>query len=360
MKRFDRFLVSEFLLFSLLGLITIIIIYDLIRLIDLMNYFLRYKATLLQILAYYFYELPAATGLLLPVGCAMGIFLTFGRLIRSNELVPLLASGVDILRIFATFLVTASVITLAAFSFNELVATKSKTRFIEYKEANIEKRSSNRTIVIYETTYLSETGRLYSIHQLNIRDSTASGWMIWEFGPKRSIKRTLRIEHANYSQKEGWRGDNIEITSFDGDEVGFEKINNGIVPEIKETPGEIGGRIKQVDEMTFIELAQYIKRRTNAGIDASEEITEFHFRFSGPLIILIVTLISISAASLLRKSNITLGIGLGLLLSFIYWGSIQAFRAFGYNSDIPGWLAAWLPNILFLGVSLVLLTKIKR
>lgn len=360
MKRFDRFLVVEFLLFSLLGLACVVLIYDLINLIERMTYFINYKANALQIITYYVYDLPQTISLLLPVGCAMGIFLTFGRLIRSNELVPLLASGVDLFRIFAPLLSAASVIALASFFVNEFVSTRVMTRFLEYKEEKIEHRSLNRPVVVYETTYLSASGRLYSIKQLNMRDSTASDWKIWEFGSKRSVQRTFRIDRARYSQKGGWKGTDVEITKFDGDEVSYEVFKERPLAEVAEPPGELGGRVKRVNEMLFTELAEYIKRRTAAGSSVSEELVEFHFRFSSPLIIIIVTLISLSAASLLRKSNITLGIGIGLLLSFLFWGSIQASRAFGYNGTLPGWLAAWLPNLLFLGVSAVLLVKIKR
>lgn len=360
MKKFDRFLITEFLLFSLLGLACVVLIYDLINLIERMTYFISYKAGAAQIINYYIYDLPQTISLLLPVGCAMGIFLTFGRLIRSNELVPLLASGVDLFRVFAPLLSTAAAIALVSFFSNELISTRLMTKFIEYKEEQIEHRSTNRPIVVHDITYLSASGRLYSIKQLNIKDSTASDWKIWEFGPRRSIQRTLRIDRARYSQKGTWTASNVEITQFSGDEVSFEKFRDRPLAEVAESPGELGGRVKRVNEMLFTELANYIRRRTAAGSSVSEELVEYHFRFSSPLIIVIVTLISLSAASLLRKSNITLGIGIGLLLSFLFWGSIQASRAFGYNGTFPGWLAAWLPNILFLGVSGVLLVKIKR
>lgn len=208
--------------------------------------------------------------------------------------------------------------------------------------------------------YISETGQVYYIRQLRPDDSLALDWVIWEFGPERRIDRTVHVTSARYTQEKGWQGQNIEIHDFRGKETNFVSLKESALTEVKETPEEIAVRSRQTDEMNVIEIKNYVSRMKAAGSNVAVELVDYHFRFSSPLIIVIVTIISLSTATLLHKGNITLGIGFGLLLSFLYWGAMQASRAFGYAGVMPAWLSAWLPNILFSALSGVLLVKVKR
>lgn len=360
MNRIDRFLAREFILFALLGLVTVVVIYDLINLIERMGYFLRHKSAAVEILLYYVYDLPATIELLLPVGFALGVFIVIGRLIRSNELVPLLACGVNLYRLFAVFIAVSLAVAALAFLQSELVAPRTKTRFVEYKTETIEKRKAKRKQIKNRIFYISKSGRVYYIRQLRLLDSLALDWVIWELGPKRKIERSIRIRSARYSSSQGWKGEQVEIHDFRGRQTTFTSYPSRIMPEVTETPAELGVRTKGTDEMGVGELRDYIQRMRAAGSNVAVELVEYHFRFSSPLIIVIVTVISLAAATMLRRGNITLGVGLGLLLSFLYWGALQASRAFGYAGALPPWLAAWLPNILFSGLSGVLLAKVKR
>ena len=54
------------------------------------------------------------------------------------------------------------------------------------------------------------------------------------------------------------------------------------------------------------------------------------------------------------------GLGLGLLLSFLYWGAIQTSRAFGTSHVIGTALSAWLPNIVFGTIALALVLNVDR
>lgn len=365
MTRFDRFLAREYISFSLLGITAVVVLYDLINLIERMNYFLRYKAEPLQIVMYYVYDLPPTIGLLAPVGFALGVFLVIGRLIRSNELLPLQASGVSLYRIFSVFLAISTLAAVLMFTETELVATRARTTFLEHRIEKIEKRQRSRSGVSNDLKYISETGMVYYIGQLRLADSTARKWMIsqrnsLEGNSQQQVARTIYIPRAKYTQEGHWEGYDVEVREFRQEEETYTIHSKLVIADIIESPQELGAKSKEIEEMRLGELATYIRRMRAAGSNVAKELVEFHFRFSTPLILIIVTLISLSAATLLRKGNITLGIGLGLLLSFLYWGSIQASRALGYQGTLSPWLAAWTPNILFFALSAVLLTKVKR
>lgn len=359
MTNFDRRLALEFIIFSLLGLLAVIVIYDLINLIDKLPFFIRYKAGVMKIILYYVYDLPATGGLLLPVGFSLGTFLVMGRLIRSNELIPLLAGGVNIFRIFAVFLGVSVLVAIFAFLETEFVATAAKTRFEEFTKEDIQNRQLDRGTRRINFHYVSASGMMYEIKQLNLKDSTITGWLLAEYGPGRRVIKSIMVERARYTPDGKWEGENVEIHDFSKGEEIFTRYPRRMLKEVSEPISELALRGKGTDEMRLGELMSYIRRMRKAGSNVSMELYDFHFRFSSPVIIVLVILISLIASSLLPKGNLALGIGLGLLMSFIYWGLIQFTRPVGYNGYVAPWIAAWASNILFFLVTGVLLTKVK-
>ncbi|MEO0109076.1 MAG: LptF/LptG family permease, partial [candidate division WOR-3 bacterium] len=65
-------------------------------------------------------------------------------------------------------------------------------------------------------------------------------------------------------------------------------------------------------------------------------------------------------ATRLRRGGVMLGLGLGMLFSFLFWGAIQTCRAFGQSGALSPFLAAWLPNAMFLAAGVALLFTVRR
>lgn len=360
MTRLDRQLALEFFLFSILGLVTVVVIYDLINLIEHLKFFLRYGANVIEVFLYYFYDLPATAGLLLPAGFSLGTFLVIGRLIRSNELIPLLAGGVSIFRIFAVFISIAVLVGGLSFVETELLATRARTKFLEYRKEAIQKRKSTTGLIRRDFLYISASGKVYEIKQLNLLDSTVTDWSIVEFDSAGAVKSNIQIGRARYTADGKWRAENVSVRVFDGEEESFNTYPRRALQEVEESVTQLAVRSMETAEMKLGELRRYISRMNSAGADISVELYDYYFRFASPLIVVIITVISLAASAMLPKGNVALGVGVGLMVSFLYWGSLQFTRPLGYDGHLPGWLAAWLPNILFSGVSCLLLIKVKR
>ncbi len=76
---------------------------------------------------------------------------------------------------------------------------------------------------------------------------------------------------------------------------------------------------------------------------------EFFKKFSIPFACLIFVVFAFPVGLLTRKSGRTVGFGIGLLVSILYWGLLIAFHTIGQQqSNFPPFLAMWLPNIIIL------------
>ncbi len=61
-----------------------------------------------------------------------------------------------------------------------------------------------------------------------------------------------------------------------------------------------------------------------------------------------------------RQGGSATGMGLSVIIIFIYYGLMTLGDAMGSQGAIPPWLGAWLQNIVFAGVGSVLLYKTGR
>ena len=54
---------------------------------------------------------------------------------------------------------------------------------------------------------------------------------------------------------------------------------------------------------------------------------------------------------------VVLGLYLGVLLCFTFYSCVKAGQALGWNQILTPWLGAWIANLAFAGVALVLMWK---
>lgn len=198
--------------------------------------------------------------------------------------------------------------------------------------------------------YLSPHHYLYRIRHLDVTNQKIQGLYLWEFDDALKIKRTIVARSGKYDQ--GWVFFDVTERIFqpEGERLSHYDSLGGIVPE---SPQELAKSPKPIEEMRFDELIKEITRRRLTGADIKEEAVELNYRFSAPFINLILILLAIPFALRLKRGGLALGIGISIIVAFIYWGLIQTFRAYGIGGKLSPFLSAWLPNFIF-GVAVVI------
>jgi lipopolysaccharide export LptBFGC system permease protein LptF len=59
------------------------------------------------------------------------------------------------------------------------------------------------------------------------------------------------------------------------------------------------------------------------------------------------------------RLNVFFGVAGSIFIGFTYFILQKFSLGLGMNGQLPGWLAAWLPNLLFAGAGLVLTARTK-
>lgn len=358
MKILDRYLFIEFWKFFLISLIAVVSMYLIINVFEKLTYFLHYHTPPKYILLYYLYSLPSFVSLLIPVGTILSIFLVIGRMVKNNELRAVISSGILSLRAFTPLFICGGIVGGSHFLNDQLVTPKASSLLYELNQTKIKKQKIH-PFKKANLFYHGEQGWVFFIQWLDGESKIAKNLTLWKINKDRKIEKRIDTKMARFVNNR-WKAEEVTIRYFLDDLKDSVLVkNNYILKELNFTPEDMLRRPKNPQEMNALELSRFIKKLRNMGIDVKKERVNLNFMFSFPFINIIMLMIALSLSSKLRKGGVTFGIGLGFLVSFLYWGAIQMFKAFGYAGILSPFVAAWAANFIFGIVGMALSAKIE-
>ena len=151
-----------------------------------------------------------------------------------------------------------------------------------------------------------------------------------------------------------WHLDNFTRRRFDNMRETLSR-GNRLDITLPVTPDEMFITAQQAQNMTTPELRRYMKRQRERGsgnVQAFE--VEYHKRWASPIGAFIMTLLGVVMSSRKVRGGMgkNLGIGIGLTAGYILFSTVST--TFSVNNVMSPFMAAWLPNLVFLALSVPL------
>ena len=84
---------------------------------------------------------------------------------------------------------------------------------------------------------------------------------------------------------------------------------------------------------------------------------DLHLKISFPLTSFIIIVLGATLGAAARRAGLANCFGLGGLICFAYYSCVKAGQALGWNQLLAPWLGAWIANLLFAALALVLLWR---
>ncbi|HUJ17995.1 MAG TPA: LPS export ABC transporter permease LptG [Nitrospirota bacterium] len=359
MRLLSRHIFGEFariFLAILTGILVLSVCMDFLQKAD---NFINNKATLGQVISYFFYSIPAMASSALPIAALVAALLSLGNLSRHNEVIAMRASGVSLFSIIAP--VVAGGVLISAFGFlnNEFVMPRYTARANFIKSVEIEKKQQR---VVFQQRKLWLRGPDNSIANIDLitpEHTEMIGLNIYKMSPDYSVRE--RITAASLLWQNGaWRFQNSHKYIF-SDDGASEQSADGEIYNIVDSPQDLGMIVKSSEEMNFAELWEYVKRLKTSGYKAARYEVDLHnklaFPLSSMLMVLIATPLSLQKV---RSGGFGRGVAFAILIAFLYWGLSSVGTALGRSGALPPFESAWLANFLFASASLFVLFRMQK
>lgn len=359
MKLIDRYILFRFLKIvsvSLLSFILVVVIVDLIENIDK---FIDHKAQVKVIFLYYIYYIPFIIILALPVAVLLSTMFTIGSLARYHELEVMKATGLSLYRLSIPLLITGFLISVASMVFSDIVMVPASVKKERIKIEEIEKRGERGGRVRQDVIKAGRDGWIVYARIYNEREAVGENIVIQQID-NNEIKIAIKASRMTWVDS-GWVLANATRREFEsGHETGFQSFAALFADFLPHTPAVMQYRQKNPRDTRFFELLELIEMKKWMRQDTAKEYVELYLKISFPFANFIIIILGIPLAANPRRSGGTVGFGISITISFIYFVILRAGQSFGYNNSLPPLLAATIGNIIFLVIGLIMFIKTRK
>ncbi|MEL6876547.1 MAG: LPS export ABC transporter permease LptG [Pseudomonadota bacterium] len=289
-------------------------------------------------------RVPQLISRFLPYSVLLATLITLVTLNQNSEVVSMKAAGLSAHQVLAPLLLTAALVSLVSFAFNERLVTRATGTLKAWEAAEygpIPEQSNLKANV-----YLTDGESILSARTVsgtgNAITMTKVTW--YERAPGGIIRQQVRADSATYANP-GWQLENpvrFDVGSAESEPLDTLTVGLGLTPE------RIDLQSVDPDALSFSELARTIEAYDAAGRRTSEMRAKWWHKLSGPLSAFLMPLLgAIAAFGLARSGQLFIRAIIGMALGFAYFVVDNAALAMGSFGGYPPFLAAWAPFLLF-------------
>ena len=364
LKLLDRYVLKQFFLGSLVAIVSFIIIYIAVDLMEKLDKFLDRKVPFKFVVEYYVNFIPQIIALILPVCLLLGSLFTTGRMSTQNEIVAMRSAGISLYRLMAPFIIAAALISGSAVYFNGWILPKANARVEEIMRDYVhEDLMANSEFDMY---LQDSPTRVVSMSDYSLGQKRANKISVQDFDTS-NVNHMIRRTDASImtwdSAHRKWQLQNAVERNFVSDTSG-EKVRRLSVEESKIqfafTPSELQDRLLKMDEMTNPELSRRIDLKRRSGQVVAQDLVDLNSKYSMAFTSLIVVLFGVPFASKKKRGGLSFEFSIAIGIAFAFLTFTKISQTFGYNGLASPFITAWLANILFFLGSLVVIWKAQK
>ena len=351
MKRLDWYIVKKFLgtfFFSIVLILSIAVVFDLT---EKMDDFFEGQVPLKEILLdYYLPFIPYYMNMFSSLFIFISVIYFTSKLAGNSEIIAMLAAGVSYHRLMVPYAFSAALLFVLSVVLGGWVIPRSSERMLKFTDKYVEHFTTENARNLQLEV---EPGTILYVESFRHYNNMGYRCSIEKFEDKTLVQRTT-ADRIYYDSLENWHLENYTQRTFTGMRESLERGDRKelVLPII---PDELFITAQQAQQMTTPELRHYMERQRQRGsgnVKAFE--VEYHKRWASPLGAFIMTLLGVTMSSRKVRGGMGKNLGIGLVLTALYILFSTVSTTFSVNNVMSPFMAAWLPNIVFLAVSIPL------
>jgi lipopolysaccharide export system permease protein len=265
------------------------------------------------------------------------------------------AIGLSLLRILEPVFVIAALAALTALALSELVVPVANRERDTIYDLQIQNLRRETTAERPDLTYLGSGGRIWYARLYLVNERRLHEVSLQEFEGDR-LKRRIDATECTWDGTQWLFTHGIERT-FVGDREVARPFDRLVIEGLRERPEDFAKESRNPTEMNYFELRKFVDRLRASGGAVAKYLVDLHLKLAFPLVNFIVVIIGASLATQLRLQSAAIGFGLSVAISFVYYALMRTGQALGHTGALPPYAAAWLGDVVFGLIALVMLYR---
>ncbi len=333
-------------------------------LFDLTEFYTKWGVSFLILLKLFLLSLPSIIVLAFPMATLLATIMAFSRLAGNNEVTALRAGGISIYKLVIPALVLGLIMSIVTIGINEYVVPGANYLYnqivYQFKHGNkkpetqhnlyltpLDSKTQRPDYILYTYSFDGDTGSMEDVFLQNYEDGKPT--------------TLVEAEKARWLEDEWhfFQGTIYHLKA--GERIPSLKFKEYIAKSVFHKPEQISKLNKDTEDMNMKELSKYISLLKKQGRNITSELIEWHHRLSIPFASFIFALLAAPLGIKPRRSSGTaMGMGLSIIVIFVYYAIMTLGDALGGQGAIPPWIGAWLQNIIFLVIGGVMLYRVGK
>jgi LPS export ABC transporter permease LptG len=356
MRLLDRYVIRNFAqvyFYCIAGFISIWLIFDVS---DNISTFIDEHISVWLVVRYYATQIPQVLIILLPVSLLLSLLFALGQMSRSNEIVSMLTAGVSLPRVLLPLIGIGLLTVAASMALNYSLAPHAELA----RKSFLSEAQSRPARNIQGQIFRNRTDlRTWFIQNFRLGDNTFNNIQVLQQDANDNIVMSYVAGRANYrSQTKTWDLENVRLAYYDATgNITKEEFRPALTLEHwSETPFRLGSANVQAEFLSFPELREYLHFNSDFPATLLAPFrTHLQYRLALPWTCLVVVCIAAPLGIGYSRRGVLSSVAAAVILVFSMNFLVHLFLALGEGDRVPGWIAAWTPNILFAGIGLYLL-----
>ncbi|MBR5522984.1 MAG: LptF/LptG family permease [Akkermansia sp.] len=361
MGTMDRYMSRNFISYFLMCTLILLLIYILADFTDNMERFrTRFEDPVTQALAFYGSQLPMFLYQILPYTLLMGTLWCLSKLSGTCEITGMLQSGRSLLRLCMPIFFISALVSLVygIFGFHWAPNGSLYRQMILKQERTADGSAPS---LVYRSDASARIWRVEKPASMDNPGAPMREVIIEQFDKKTRGKllRQYAADSATWNKQDStWTLHNVYIRDLAraGEQPKDDTHHAQLVCDFAEKPFQIisPGTSGRIDAMGTSALYEYIASGAGTREDRFRKRTEWHVRIARIFSCMVLVLLAIPSAITFQRRGTMKGIGIAVLLAAFMLFLYRVFPSLGEAGIIQAWISAWIPNILYLGISIYL------
>ncbi|MBI4976665.1 MAG: LptF/LptG family permease [Spirochaetes bacterium] len=356
MKLIERYLLVEFLKVFAGTIIFFAVIVQFSEILSQIQYYVKIPDRLHLVGMYYLLRIPFVIfSYLIPVAVMFSTTFVLGNMVKNNEMISVYNSGVGLVRFIRILLIVSVIFAAVNIAAWEFIAAPFAQRAALLTD-NFYMRNKN-----YDCndniSFYGRNGRMYFVKRFCVSTGVMQQGLVLtvtnnELSEKFAFRDAVWLPASN-----AWEFHNGIVTVFRSNHVVSATPFSNMQLTLPEQPYHFSRETADLNMMTLAQNKRYVEKMRDIGGKTAEAETNFYFRIAFSFISIIIVLLAASFARFSSQSVLVASFALviGFLLAFYVVMSIGTSLA---NINIlPPVIGAWLSNIVFLILAIVLLRR---
>lgn len=250
---------------------------------------------------------------------------------------------------------------------------------------DIKKNPSMFSIVKTNRIWYRSKNEIFNIKTLNVEGTKAQGLTLYTFDNNWNLQRMITADEVDLkigaqaavsgdvaSEEDSTAVESREQYQWalkDGTVTVFFKDSNFPMTSsfknktivMSEEAQDLQSSGQTSEMLTQKELSKFIEKNKEAGLDTIRYEVDYQAKIAFAFAGLVMTMLGIPfSVSRGRSGGVMLQIGICIGLVFLYWIFYNSSITLGNHGHLPPVMAAWIPNLVMIGLGFVLISKTKK